>query len=150
MFEIAIPDEHATEALAKALAPRLSPGDCLILSGPLGVGKTRFARALAGALGVRADVTSPTFPIANVLQGAAFPVLHLDAYRLETVREFRDLGLEEYFDGAVTLIEWGEAFAEDFPDRLELGFVFDGEGEGRRVRIAPCGAWTSRLQGWAP
>lgn len=148
MLEMAIIDEAGFAPPAARLAPRLKPGDCLILSGPLGVGKTSFARALAAALGVDDAVTSPTFPIANIHAGTDFPVLHLDAYRLESVRALRDLGLEEYFEAGVAMIEWGEKFAAEFPHALTIVFAFDGEG--RRLRIAPAGDWAARLRGLAP
>jgi tRNA threonylcarbamoyladenosine biosynthesis protein TsaE len=144
MFEIGITDLQGTERLAGKLADLLRAGDCVIFSGPLGAGKTRFVQAICQAWGVTQDVTSPTFPILNMYRADNFSVLHIDAYRIESIKEFRDLGLEEYFDEGVALIEWGEKFAQEFPDRLEIAIDFSGD-EGRRFRFHPVGVWTTRI-----
>jgi tRNA threonylcarbamoyladenosine biosynthesis protein TsaE len=147
-MDIVVADLPGTERLAERLAGLLKAGDCVVLSGPLGAGKTQLVQALCRPLGVTQDVTSPTFPILNIYRAAAFSVLHIDAYRLENLKEFRDLGLEEYFDEGVTLIEWGEKFADEFPDRLEIAIDFSGEA-GRRFHFNAVGAWSARFDAGA-
>jgi tRNA threonylcarbamoyladenosine biosynthesis protein TsaE len=83
-----------TRAVAAALAPRLRPGDAMMLKGPLASGKTAFVQELVAALGSKAEVTSPTFTIAQFYQTPASTFLHIDAYRLSSVAEFR-AGLSE-------------------------------------------------------
>ena len=95
----------------RRLGRALRPGDLVLLQGPLGAGKTTFARAVAEALGVTDPVRSPSFTIANIYAGRV-PVQHLDLYRLEGVTSEDALALEEYLrDDAVTLVEWPEAGA---------------------------------------
>ena len=103
--------EEDTERLAEQLALRLRAGDVLLLSGPLGAGKTAFVRGLARGLGIDADeVSSPTFTLVHEYRGGRLTLYHADLYRLEKVAT-EDLGLEEMgiADG-VLAIEW--------PDRL--------------------------------
>jgi tRNA threonylcarbamoyladenosine biosynthesis protein TsaE len=117
-------------ALGRRLATVLRPGDLLILSGPLGAGKTTLTQGIADGLGVRGPVTSPTFVIARVhppLRGAtglgeASPSLvHADAYRLGSALELDDLDLDADLDASVTVVEWGEGRAEGLSeDRLEI------------------------------
>lgn len=149
MLEIAVQDIQGTEKLAQWLAGRLYPGDCVVLSGPLGAGKTAFVQALGAALGIEEPITSPTFPILNVYRSPDFPLLHIDAYRLGSLQEFRDLGLEEYFDESATLIEWGEKYADEFPDRLEISIAPAGDDQ-RRFRFNPVGRWIERLEDLSP
>ena len=105
----ASPEE--TAAAAGALAPRLGPGSIVALRGPLGAGKTVFARALAGSLGVDGAVTSPTYTIISEYQGrnaaGPLPFYHMDAYRLSGDDDFRLAGGEELlYGGGVCVIEW--------------------------------------------
>ena len=112
-----------TRALGKRLAGLLRAGDVVILTGDLGAGKTTLTQGLGAALGVRGDVTSPTFVIArvhpSVVGGPA--LVHVDAYRLGGIAELDDLDLDTDLDEAVTVVEWGEGMAEALSaDRLEL------------------------------
>ena len=103
--------EDATLAIAQALASGLKPGAVLLLSGPLGAGKTAFVRGLAAGLGIDPDeVSSPTFTLVHEYRGGRLPLFHADLYRLERTSA-EDLGLEEPRVAAgVLAIEW--------PDRL--------------------------------
>ena len=112
--EIATSDEM--EQLGRALGETLEAGDLLILTGPLGAGKTTFTRGLAEGLGVRGPVQSPTFVIARThpsLVGRA-PLVHVDAYRLGSGAELDDLDLD--LARSVVVIEWGRGMAEDLAD----------------------------------
>ncbi|WP_300017353.1 tRNA (adenosine(37)-N6)-threonylcarbamoyltransferase complex ATPase subunit type 1 TsaE [Pseudonocardia sp.] len=110
-----------TEALGERLADGLAAGDLLVLSGPLGAGKTAFVRGLARGLGVAGPVTSPTFVIARehrpLPEGAGVPLLHVDAYRLgmtggDVAAQLDDLDLDTDLADAVVAVEWGEGVAE--------------------------------------
>jgi tRNA threonylcarbamoyladenosine biosynthesis protein TsaE len=115
-----LPDTADTEALGERLAAGLRAGDLIVLSGPLGAGKTALVRGLARGLGVAGPVTSPTFVIAREHRplpgGAGVPLVHVDAYRLGTVgdvaAELDDLDLDTDLAGAVVAVEWGEGVAE--------------------------------------
>lgn len=98
-----------TYALAKKVADTLDGGEVLLLDGDLGAGKTTFTKGLAKALGVKEEVTSPTFTILNVYEDGRIKLNHLDMYRVESSDELAELGIEECFDeDAVTVIEWNK------------------------------------------
>jgi len=135
------PDE--TLRLGRRLAPLLTSGDVVVLTGQLGAGKTLFVSGIAEGLGISERITSPTFLIARVYRGGFLPLVHADAYRLGSIAEFEDLGiLDDGADGAV-VIEWGEAVADALPDdRLIVRFELDGDA--RNVTFEPCGSWCDR------
>jgi tRNA threonylcarbamoyladenosine biosynthesis protein TsaE len=138
--DLVLPTAADTEALGRRLARRLRAGDLVLLSGELGAGKTTLARGLGAGLGVRGDVTSPTFVIARVhpsLTGGP-ALVHVDAYRLGDLAEVDDLDLDASLSESVTVVEWGEGLAED---RLEvvLHRGSDPADETRTVRLRPVG-----------
>jgi len=123
-------------ALGQRLAQLLRAGDVVLLSGPLGAGKTTLAAGIGRGLGVRGRVTSPTFVIAREHPSLADgpPLVHVDAYRLGGLDEVDGLDLEASSDEAVTLVEWGTGLVEGlWTDRLEVtitrpeGTVGDGD-----------------------
>jgi tRNA threonylcarbamoyladenosine biosynthesis protein TsaE len=129
--EITVATAAGMRALGARLAAALRPGDLVLLSGPLGAGKTTLAQGLGDALGVRGRVTSPTFVIARVHPslGGGPGLVHVDAYRLGGLAEMDDLDLD--LDGSVTVVEWGEGLAEPLSaDRLEITIGFAGAGTG--------------------
>jgi len=125
--------QEDTERLAAALAATLGPGDVLLLSGPLGAGKTAFVRGLAGGLEIDPDeVSSPTFTLVHEYRGGRLRLFHADLYRLGTAGA-EDLGLDELgVEDGVLAIEW--------PDRL--GHAFRGAIE---VTIAVVDETTRRI-----
>ena len=145
------PDADAMRSLGRSLAGQLTAGDLVVLSGELGAGKTTFTQGLGAGLGVRGDVTSPTFVIARVhpslVGGPA--LVHVDAYRLGGLDELDDLDLDASLDEAVTVVEWGEGLAEGLSEsRLEVAIVrsdappepgADDELDPRRVELTPVG-----------
>lgn len=112
---LTLPDPDATAGLAEALAPLLRKGDTILLEGQIGAGKTHFARSLIqnrlSELGISEDVPSPTFTLVQTYLAGDLEIWHADLYRLSSPDEVLELGLEEAYSNAVTLIEW--------PDRLE-------------------------------
>lgn len=115
-----LPDPADTEELGALLGAGLDAGDLVVLSGPLGAGKTVFVRGLARGLGVAGPVTSPTFVIAREHRprpgGRGVPLVHVDAYRLggsaNVAAELDDLDLDTDLAEAVVAVEWGEGVAE--------------------------------------
>jgi len=124
-----------TEALAADLAARLAPGDIVTVSGELGAGKTTFVRGACAALGVRENVTSPTYTIGHRYHGTEVEVSHLDLYRFQgfSAAEWGDL--EPYFDNAIVFVEWPEAGAGVLPSARYAVRLRHADG-GRAVEIS--------------
>ena len=98
-----------TEAVGAALAAVLTPGTVIAYRGDLGAGKTAFTRGLARGLGVKENVTSPTFTIVNEYLSGRMPLFHFDMYRLGSEEELFDIGWEDYLErGGVCAVEWSE------------------------------------------
>ncbi|GGK77571.1 tRNA threonylcarbamoyladenosine biosynthesis protein TsaE [Sphaerisporangium melleum] len=137
-------------ALGEQIARLLRPGDLVVLSGPLGAGKTTLVQGIAEGLKVRGPITSPTFVIARVhpsLTGGP-ALVHADAYRLGGALEVDDLDLDASLDDSVTVVEWGEGLVEGLTDdRLEIAIERAGEGDERLVRLRGVGARWSGLAG---
>ncbi len=128
----------ATTYLAQQLAHQLNPGDCLLLEGPIGAGKTHFARSLIQSLMVQAeDVPSPTFTLVQTYDVAQGELWHADLYRLSALEEIEELGLFEAFDEAICLIEWPDRLAELTPAHaLHLQLALDpAEEECRHLTL---------------
>ena len=123
---------QATEAAGAALAEELSPGDVVLVSGELGAGKTTFVRGALRALGVTEAVTSPTFVVGVLYEGANGPLAHLDLYRLSGLAD-EDPGLLDPYFGpdTVTFVEW--------PERAESEELLGGRAIARHVTLAHAG-----------
>ena len=123
-MEFTCKSREETARVAAALASFLRAGDAMLLKGPLASGKTAFVQELVAALGSKAEVTSPTFTLAQFYQLPVGTFLHIDAYRLSSVAEFRDLGLEDFVPESITAVEWGDIVEEDFTNALTITFEF--------------------------
>lgn len=144
---------RATTRFAQQLAPRLKPGDTLLLRGELGTGKTHFARALIqerlAQTGRSEDVPSPTYTLVQTYDDGETEIWHCDLYRLSGPDEALELGLEEAFETAICLIEWPERLAGRAPkDALILGFAMRArEGERKITATARDKRWETLLRG---
>lgn len=104
-IRLLINNEDETCELAKIIASNCFSGFLVTMNGELGAGKTRFAKALGEELGIKQTINSPTFNILKCYFGGVLPFYHIDAYRLEGMKQ--DLGFEEYIEGdGVCLVEW--------------------------------------------
>jgi tRNA threonylcarbamoyladenosine biosynthesis protein TsaE len=147
--ELRIATDVDMRDLGRELAGRLRAGDLVILTGPLGAGKTTLVQGIGEGLGVRGPVTSPTFVIARVhpaldesgRAGSGPSLVHADAYRLGSVGEVDDLDLDADVASAVTVVEWGHGLAEGLAeDRLEISIQPDPDSDVRTVRLTGYGA----------
>ena len=130
-------DDAATEALGRALAAELKPGDLVVLEGDLGAGKTALARAIIRALAgdQSMDVPSPTFALVQPYDTLRGPILHADLYRLGDPREVDELGLLDNAD-AIVLVEWAERAPEIAEQAsLVVSLAIPAGGEGRLVTL---------------
>lgn len=134
-------------ALGAALGAVARPGDLVVLTGPLGAGKTVLAQGIAAGLGVSERVTSPTFVIAHVHREGRVPFVHVDAYRLSSVAEVDDLDLDASLDESVTAVEWGAGLVEGLAeDWLEVAIARGTDTEVREVALIPRGGdWAARV-----
>lgn len=140
-----LPDTDATRDLAASLAPLARRGDVIGLVGPLGAGKTTFARSFIGALGGTDLVPSPTWSLVEQHSTSAGDVWHFDLHRLERADDVWELGLEDALADGITLIEWPEIVERLLPP-ARLTLRLDHAGTGRTVTLEPGATWDSRLQ----
>jgi tRNA threonylcarbamoyladenosine biosynthesis protein TsaE len=115
---------------------QLKAGDLLLLSGPLGAGKTALTQGIGQALGIE-NITSPTFVISRIHPGK-IPLVHVDAYRLQEGSKaiFDDLDLESYLPTSITVVEWGEGLANRLADEfLEIQIEFGVNDEQRLISV---------------
>ena len=132
--EFAIDLEQETTQLAEQIAPLIKKGDILALYGDLGSGKTFFTRQLCRVLGVADLVTSPSFVLINQYQSPHFNIYHIDLYRLHDENDLWGLGIDEFIEDGVTIIEWPE-LAEPLLNKQVIKLYFEYTVRGRRVKI---------------
>ncbi len=141
-----LPDLAATQALAAAVARAMRPGDAILLEGPLGAGKSEFARALlrAAAADPALDVPSPTFTLVQSYPTRFGTVHHYDLWRLDGPAALDELGWDEARTDIV-IVEWPDRLGPLWPaDALHIAIAADGEG-----RTATLSGWPDRIGGLA-
>ena len=109
--------EEETLRFAEEYAHSLRAGDVVLLDGEMGAGKTVFAKGVARGMGIRCEITSPTYAYINSYEDRLF---HFDCYRVPSEEYARALGFAEYFDmGGVCLVEWAENIAGLLPPNIK-------------------------------
>jgi tRNA threonylcarbamoyladenosine biosynthesis protein TsaE len=132
---LSLPGEADTAALGARLAAAARPGDCLLLSGGVGAGKSTLARAFIRArCGAGEEVPSPTFTLVQVYEDGKTEIWHADLYRLSHPDEVWELGLDEAFQNAICLVEWPDRLGGHLPAGA-MHLDLEAEGEGRRAVI---------------
>lgn len=139
-------DETETEELANLLAQCVIGGTYICLTGNLGAGKTTFTRSFAERLGVKEQITSPTFVLQKIYEiptgNSITNFVHYDAYRLHSFEELLDLGIEDHPLSSIIVIEWGEKYFSYLPnpklqitlnrlDENRRNFIFQGLSENQ-------------------
>ena len=139
---------NATQRLARRLARIAKPGDVLALSGDLGAGKTEFARAFIRTLtDANEDVPSPTFTLVQTYAGKSGEIWHFDLYRLANPDEALELGIEDAFHDAISLIEWPERLGPHLPrGRLGIHLTVSKGRNHRSAVLTPHADWSERLR----
>ena len=143
---IAVADERGTRALAARISAIARRRDVITLQGPLGAGKTVFARGFIAARGLADEVPSPTFTLVQLYEAPDVVIYHFDLYRLERPDDVFELGIEEALADGISLIEWPDRLGPYLPvDRLDVALV-SGAGETeRRIEFDGVGSWARRL-----
>lgn len=138
----------ATFELAQRIARLSEIGDVIALSGDLGSGKTEFARAFIRALtDAEEEVPSPTFTLVQTYDGISGEIWHFDLYRVRLPEEVLELGIEEAFHDAITLIEWPEKLGPYLPrGRLDISLTVTRGKHHRQAELSPHGSWVERLR----
>jgi tRNA threonylcarbamoyladenosine biosynthesis protein TsaE len=138
-----------TTDLAETLAPRLLEGDVLLLSGPVGAGKSHFARSLIRWRMRRADaledVPSPTFTLVQSYPLPDGEIWHADLYRLSDPDEVEELGLSVAFEEVICLVEWPDRLPNPPDGALLLDFTTGDGPDTRNLKITGPKAWATRL-----
>ncbi len=125
--------EDDTIEFAKELGQKLKKGDVLALYGELGAGKTFFTQQLCKFLGVKENVSSPSYVLMNEYMGTCI-IRHLDLYRLDSAEEILELGLHDLYEDTITIIEWPE-IAEGMLPENTIHIYFDFIESNRKVTI---------------
>jgi tRNA threonylcarbamoyladenosine biosynthesis protein TsaE len=147
---VTLPTVEDTRAFGARLGGLLRAGDLVVLSGPLGAGKTALVQGIGAGMGVHGRIASPTFVIARVhpAQTPEGPALvHVDAYRLGSLDEVDDLDLDVDVQSSVTVVEWGAGLVEQLAEArlsIELARAADSE-ERTATLVAAGGDWAARL-----
>jgi tRNA threonylcarbamoyladenosine biosynthesis protein TsaE len=138
---LTLPNAAATEALATNLAARARPGDVLLLSGPLGAGKTSFARAFIRACAgdPNLEIPSPTFTLLQTYDTPIGPIAHYDLWRLTDHRAMEELGWDEAQNGIV-LAEWPDRLGPLTPSHA-LHIAISLIPEGREISLSGAKRW---------
>lgn len=118
-FEFVSNSPRDTLAIGRKIAALLAAGSCLALKGNLGSGKTCLTRGIARGLGIKENITSPTYTVINEYQSTdpPCPFYHIDAFRLDAGRDFEDIGgMEIIYSDGISVIEWSERIEKFLPD----------------------------------
>lgn len=130
--------ETETIELGKKIGSFLKKGDVLALEGTLAAGKTYFTKGIAQGLGIKEEITSPTFTLVSEYYGK-LPLYHFDVYRLFSTEEFLDIGGEEFLYGeGVCVIEWSEKIRSELPENTIFVFIKITEDGSREIEIKNC------------
>lgn len=136
---LSVPDADAMHGLGVRLGRILRAGDLLVLTGPLGAGKTTLTSGIGEGLRVRGPVSSPTFVLArthpSLVDGP--PLVHVDAYRLGSAAELDDLDLD--FERSVVVVEWGAGMVDGIADSVLELRIARADDDGRTVEPVPSG-----------
>lgn len=127
-------NQEETSAIAAVIASFFDLGDIIILNGDLAAGKTHFVKGFSEYYQVGDVVNSPTYTIANSYRQGKKSLLHMDLYRIPTIEQFDDLGIEEFFPDSIVLIEWGNLLFDHLDEYFGVNIDFvQGDHDQRKI-----------------
>jgi tRNA threonylcarbamoyladenosine biosynthesis protein TsaE len=136
-IQITSASPQQTDGLAQAIAPLLIVGDCLLLSGDIGAGKSHFCRAVIlqrlSRAGLIEDVPSPTYTLVQTYDDTICEIWHADLYRLTDPQDVVELGLQDAFDSAICLVEWPDRLAGGAPQNALSIHIVAAETDSARI-----------------
>ena len=133
MLKVITDSVSETEAFAEKIGQQVKAGTVIAYFGGLGMGKTAFTRGLARGMGIKEDVSSPTFAIVNDYGGNP-PLVHFDMYKVESWDDLYSSGFFDYLDmGAVLAVEWSENIENTLPDGTVRVNIAQGESPAQRI-----------------
>lgn len=135
MKKIESDSKEETINIGKKLAAQLQGGNILCLYGDLGAGKTTLVKGLAQALGIKKEITSPTFALMNIYEGKYFNLIHIDTYRLNNEQELKDIGVEDYLGikKNICVIEWPEKIEGLLKNKKNISVTIEHAGNNKRI-----------------
>jgi tRNA threonylcarbamoyladenosine biosynthesis protein TsaE len=146
MKNIITTSARQTFNFAKKIAKKLKGGEVIALVGELGAGKTIFTKGLAAGLGIKKNITSPTFVLMKIYKvksqkSKVKSLIHIDAYRLKSAKDILAIGAEEYFGrpGIVTVIEWADRVKKILPRKAIFVKIISKENNQRIINIKKYG-----------
>ena len=143
---VTVPDEIGTKALAHIVAALARPHDVITLTGPLGAGKTAFARGFISACGGDGEVPSPTFTLVQIYETPNATIYHFDLYRLDRPDDAFEIGIEDAFADGISLIEWPERLGRYLPaERLDIDLRQGATETERLIEFIATAGWAQRL-----
>lgn len=153
-ISVRLDDEAATARLAAKIAGLARRGDVITLSGPLGAGKTAFARAFIAARSSadglpRDDVPSPTFTLVQTYELPSGEIWHFDLYRLTNPDDADELGMDDAFATGISLIEWPDRLQGRLPSRHLDVRLEHSPGDAPSARMALIMAHDDAPEGWS-
>lgn len=129
-----------TLAIGRSFGPYCEEGLIFLLDGNLAAGKTVFAKGLGAGLGVTSSIKSPSYALMCQYDGT-LPFYHFDAYNLNGLDDFYDLGFDEFLEEGVALIEWASVISEEFPyDYIHVSIAPGENEEERRLTLTAHGS----------
>jgi tRNA threonylcarbamoyladenosine biosynthesis protein TsaE len=136
-MEIITSSINETINFGKNLAAKLAGGDVVLLYGELGAGKTTLVKGLAAGIGVKSEITSPTFSLMNVYPAGEVNLVHIDTYRLKNEQELIDIGVEDYLSrpDSVCVIEWPEKISGLLQNKKTTAITIEHIEQNRRKII---------------
>jgi tRNA threonylcarbamoyladenosine biosynthesis protein TsaE len=137
MMEFVCNSLAETHSLGERIGAKLKAGDVVILTGPLGAGKTTITQGIAKGLGVRGPITSPTFVISRIHPSLSDgpKLIHLDAYRVDSISEIDDLDLDSDLVDSVLIAEWGAGKIDELISPTAVIEIDRHEDDSRTVRV---------------